>query len=304
MAFGSPYRLSALNLKTVNHLSLRIDIPEKLLNKIGDNPLSFYCPERKEKKPSGGERPINEPKPLLKSVQKKINRMLQEIKLPPNFYGAVKNRSNIDNAAQHTHKKYVANFDIEEFFPSIPYGKVRNLFIKLSCIPKVATLLAKLTTCEGRVPQGAPTSSTLANLVLAQHEPRFRELARQFGLTVTFFQDDVTFSGQMDISRIKNLVIKIFSQLGFQIHKDEKLSIKRNDELQTVTGLTVNKKVNAPRNYIRELRSVIYILRKKGSNTINIDSIKGKISYVQRVNPNIGNKLLQDFNEAISLGKN
>ncbi len=295
-----PYRLSSLNLKTTKYLALRVSLPETLLIETAENiPLS-YCPEVRIPKSSGGQRIINEPKPLLKKMQKRINGLLQEVKLPAEFYGAVKGRSNINNAAKHINKKFVAKFDIKDFFPSIKPKKVKALFIKLGCSPKVASILTKLTTYNGRVPQGAPTSSSLANLILAQHEPRFRELARKFGLTVTFLQDDITFSGNINIARIKTLVERMLCEIDLPPQYD-KTKIFSDQKRQMVTGLVVNKKVNVSKEYVRNIRAAINNLQKYGYAESAINSVEGKIAYVKKVNPKKGDNLSQYLHKKLPL---
>lgn len=293
------YRLDKLNIRNAQHLAQRVDVPEEILFRLAESPEQEYLPERTEPKKSGGVRYINPPKLLLKSVQRKINRLLQEIKLPNTFYGAVKNRSNIDNAKQHINQRCVARFDIKDFFPSISYGRVKSFFVCSGCTPPIAKLLAKLTTLKNRLPQGAPTSSTLANLILARHERRFRNLAMQFGLKVTFFQDDIGFSGGMDISRIEKLIPKILSQIGFEAH-EKKTEIRQAHQRQTMTGLVVNRGVNRSKDDFRKLRAAIHSVKScQNINSINVESLKGKIDYLRRINPLKGNKLMDRLQKNI-----
>ncbi len=288
------YKFDHLNIRNIGHLAQRINFPEELLYQISSNPAQYYKPEIKEPKKSGGFRVINPPFEVLKKIQKKINRLLQEVKIPPSFYGGVLDKSNILNAAQHLNKKHVACFDIKDFFPSISSGRTKSLFISLGCTVPVASLLTKMTTLRGRVPQGAPTSTTLANLVLARHEKRFRALAQQNGLTITFFVDDVTFSGDIDVARFKNLIMSIFNDIGFQV-KPEKLEFHSRSERQMVTGLVVNKKPNLIKKDIKKLRARVHQFGLGRIPKSEASSIEGKLHYLNRVNPRLGGPLLAKF---------
>src|SRR3989338_8041986 len=97
MTFAPYYSKKALNIRELRHLAQRLGYPENLLIDLALKSAEHYKPEKKEPKKSGGFRTTNEPKHLLKAVQKKINRFLQEVKLPPNFFGSVKRKNHIQN---------------------------------------------------------------------------------------------------------------------------------------------------------------------------------------------------------------
>ncbi len=304
MTYAPYYSKSDLNIKDLKHLSLRLGFPEKLLTDLASKSAKNYNREKKEPKKSGGFRITNEPKFVLKFVQRKINRLLQEVKLPPNFYGSVKYKNHIKNAKEHVNKDFVACFDIRDYFPSIHYERIKAVFIRLGCSPEVATILADLTSYKHCLPQGAPTSSTIANLVFAEKEKRFTALAKKHNLKVTFYQDDIVFSGAYDISKLKNLIKKIIFQIGFKT-QGKKVKIFPKSERQIVTGLVVNDAIGVTQEYIQNL---VGDISKYGAGEISVkmneESFLGRIQYVRSVNPKNGNELLGVFNKAVQKRKN
>ncbi len=298
------YERRRLNIRTIEHLVFRIGVSESDLAQYAAGGRNLYLPPKFEKKKSGGIREINRPKFRLKQVQKKINRLLQEVKIPDTLYGSVKGRDYIENARQHVGQYCVARFDIKDFFPSVHFKRVLRLFLNLGCTPDVADLLANLTSYAHRLPQGAPTSPTIALLIYAEFEPRLKRLADIYGLKMGSQVDDVFFSGPFDVARIKSLICKIFRQEGFTI-KREKIVIAYSSDRQEVAGLTVNARVNVTSDYKRALRALLYRCSKLGpdsqipagkSKEWLRSSLEGRIRHVERINPDLGRK----FGEAFS----
>ena len=298
MTFAPYYSKKSLNIREVKHLAQRLGYPESLLVNLALKSAENYKPEKREPKKSGGFRVINEPRAVLKLVQKKINRLLQELKLPPNFFGSVKHKSPIQNAKEHVNQNFVACFDIRDYFPSIHYERIRAVFVRLGCSPEVSALLTNLTSYEHHLPQGAPTSSTIANLVFAEKEKRFSALAKQHGLKVTFYQDDITFSGKRDISKLKNLIRKMIFQVGFET-QEKKVKITHRTQKQEVMGLEVNNVLEVPQKHIQALvDDILKYELGEISKKMNRDSFLGRILYVTSVDSKKGSELFSRFKEA------
>lgn len=298
------YKRNQLNIRTIEHLALRIGVSESDLTRFAAAGRNLYLRPKFERKKSGGIREINRPKFKLKQVQKKINRLLQEVKIPDTLHGSVKGRDYIDNARQHVGQYCVARFDIKDFFPSVHFKRVFRLFLNLGCTPDIADLVANLTTYAHRLPQGAPTSPTIALLIYSEFEPRLKQLADIHGLKMGSQVDDVFFSGPFDVARIKSLICKIFRQEGFTV-KREKIDIAYTSDRQEVAGLAVNMKVNVTSDYKRALRNLLYRCGKFGpdsqvpagkSKEWLKNSLEGRIRHVGRINPELGRK----FDEAFS----
>ncbi len=160
-----PYSKKYLNLKSLEHLSHRLGFHLGELQRIAAKAESLYSFEKEPKK-SGGFRDISKPHHTLKKIQKAIHRLLKEVKISDCAHGGISGRSNLTNAQRHCNQKWVLNLDFKSFFPSISNYQVNNLFLReLRCSPAVASLLTRLCTVRGQLPQGGCMSTDIANLV-------------------------------------------------------------------------------------------------------------------------------------------
>ncbi|MHB8131927.1 MAG: reverse transcriptase domain-containing protein, partial [Mobilitalea sp.] len=157
-----------LNIKSLKHLALQLHVAEKdivnVADAIGDH---FHCQPKEIKKNDGTikARKIYHPSPKLKTILKAIDvHLLGKIELPQEMHGGRKSHSNVTNAKEHVGKKYVSNYDIKNFFPTIRPDMVYRLFVGLKCSPDVARCLTRLCTADKHVPQGYNTSPRIANL--------------------------------------------------------------------------------------------------------------------------------------------
>lgn len=126
------------------------------------------------------KRIINPSISKLKSIQKRINKyILSKILVPDYVFGGTKGKDNVLNAKQHQGKKFKFITDLTNFFPSITNKMVYEMFIRYNFSPDVASILTKLTTYKGHVPQGAPTSTYIANLVFTKTGNELEKLAKE-----------------------------------------------------------------------------------------------------------------------------
>jgi retron-type reverse transcriptase len=227
----------------------------------------------------GGKRTIKAPKEELKAIQRRLGDFLQDkVEFRQPAHGFVRERSIATNAALHVHHRAVFNLDLKDFFPTINFGRVRGLFMAdpFKASPAVATILAQICCHEGSLPQGAPTSPVISNMICSRLDAQLQRLAKNLGCVYTRYADDLTFSKRkgafpkelaiedvFDEIAVGKKLRAIIEQNGFQIHPD-KVHLYRNTHRQTVTGLTVNSRVNVPRKYIREIRAIICDWRKRG----------------------------------------
>ncbi len=228
------------------------------------------------KKRAGGTRTISAPTAALSVLQSKLNHVLQLIYAPkPCVHGFVLDRSILTNASPHVGKRWVLNVDIENFFPSINFGRVRGAFMARPFnLPKrAATVIAQICTADGILPQGAPTSPVLANFVCAKLDGDLMALARRFRLTYTRYCDDLTFSGRHhsfppevavaaagwigDQVLLGPALEGLVSANGFRLNP-AKTRLQLWTCHQEVTGLTVNAFPNLPRHYVRSVRGMLY----------------------------------------------
>ena len=197
------------------------------------------------------QRIINPSINRLKVIQKRIQKnILLKLHMPDYAFGAVKGRDNVSNAKKHQGKKYKFTTDLKDFFPSITNKSVYEMFVGEKFSHEVASLLTKLTTYKGKIPQGAPTSSTLANLVFRKTGDILDKFSKDNGLTFTSFVDDMTFSSPNDFKEIVPEILDIITA-DFKIsHK--KTNYSRNPN---ITGLhPMNNHLKLPDSFMEKYR--------------------------------------------------
>ncbi|MCK9438530.1 MAG: reverse transcriptase family protein [Bacilli bacterium] len=253
-----------LNINTISELSRQIGLPEEFLLRVSENINNYYEKfEARDKK--GKERSFYSANNDLKKIHKSINRLLDSLDYPINIQGGITKRSIVTNASMHVGKKYVANYDIKNFFPSVNYRIVYKAFRRQKCAPDVSRILTMLTTADGCLPQGFATSPKISGLVLYNANFRIEKLLRPFGLVHTFWIDDLTISGHHPIKKFQKLLYKIFKQEGFSLHDDpKKAKITDSKHRQTCTGLIINQELNPERGLKSKVRKEIYLCKKFG----------------------------------------
>jgi RNA-directed DNA polymerase len=242
---------------------------EELLNKP-----DYKCFTIKKKK--DGTRQICAPVKQLKAIQKRLNYYLQAYYLwikPDEVHGFVINpyyrRSYcniVENAKAHVNKKHVLNIDLKDFFHNISARQVKELFSSASFNfnDQIASALTLLTTYAGKLPVGAPSSPVISNFICLQLDSDLTIFCRQNNLTYSRYADDLTFSADTDISTDIVLdIINLIKKNHFKINA-KKVRLKSYNHKQTVTGLTVNKKVNVDRRLLKKIRAMLHDLTTNG----------------------------------------
>lgn len=212
-------------------------------------------------KKSGKPRTITAPNPSLKAIQRCLAFLLQSAYQPTiSVNGFVPGRSVVSNATIHADKKFVLNLDLENFFPTISFGRVLAV-LQLNPIlaqPKIAAYLTQLACHNGFLPQGAPTSPVISNLICQRLDRRIEALVRSHEVAYTRYADDLTLSSNEPFENgLLNHIDQIIQEEGFTINM-EKVRLQLKNSRQEVTGLTVNEKVNVPRQYLREVRAMLH----------------------------------------------
>jgi RNA-directed DNA polymerase len=235
------------------------------------------------KKKSGADRKIASPEPALKLLQRLLSILLDCCYEPHSqVFGFRRGSSIIDNARQHIGKYYVFNVDIENFFPSINIKRVKAALLtlpfeinvnkepiayqiaKICCYDPIRNLISGVSR---HLPQGAPTSPILSNLVCSKMDFRIDGIAKKHNVIYSRYADDLTFSADynafFDGALFRNEVEYIIGQFGFKLNAN-KTRLQKNTEHQEVTGLTVNEKVNISRDYIKTVRRYLYLWERYG----------------------------------------
>ena len=314
--------------------TMKIKTKKELANLLGytESTLSYILykiPEEQKyrtftiPKKNGGIREINAPNSYLLLLQKRLELLLsgeyEEMfksysKKHSLAHGFRKSHSIITNATKHKKKRFVFNIDLKDFFPSINFGRVRGYFIKNKAFelkPEIATVFAQIICHNNGLPQGSPTSPVMSNMIGHMLDVCLVRLAKKNKCTYSRYADDITFS-----TNTKDFPIAIanrneegtwipgyileaeIKRCGYTINQN-KTSMQYKASRQTVTGLTVNEKVNINREYYKKVRSCCNNLFSKGEyywakknetpgDKINYiigskKQLEGRLSYVYQV---------------------
>jgi len=315
---------------------------------IKKNILVYYTyiiPENKKyvifeiAKQNGKKREIQAPIYEIKLLQQKILVLLRLTYIPKHcVHGYVKGRSVLSNAKSHIGKPYLLNLDLEVFFKSIHFGRILGLFQSppFNFPDKISAYLAQLCSFSGFLPQGAPTSPIIANMIAYSLDKSLMEIAKDNKFNYTRYSDDLTFS-TMDRkigtelmnsdSDLRKLISKTIRDSGFRVNRTKIRCADKFDH-QEVTGIVVNKKANIRRRYYRNIRAMLHAWEKYGyqkaenefktkydkrnrlrteykKGPIFINVIKGKIEWLKMVRgPDaLYNKLAGNFAKLIDRDK-
>ena len=262
----------------------------------------FYR-KKVEAKPSGGQRVYFIPNSALMKVQRCIHRrLLRHFPVHDSIHSYRRKRDTTTNASMHVGNPILVKLDIKDFFPSIRPKKVYNMFLERGCSPSVSRLLTTLTTFQNQLPQGPPTSPGIANQVLTPLAKRLSGVCVQHGLALSIFGDDICVSGAKRAAQVKRLLGHIVESEGFSLNL-EKSGVRKAGEKKTVTGISVNEKINIDKDYYRKVRALVHHAATKGYENLfpgyapskARDRLRGMIRHVARLNPTRGDQLQKRF---------
>ena len=266
---------------------------------------NFTIPKR-----HGGMRRIQAPSDKLKALQRRVLwRLLEPLALRPCATGFVRGRSIVDNARPHVGQGVVINLDLADFFGSIALERVQQVFGANGWDADAATILGRICTSDGYLPQGAPTSPALSNLVCRRLDARLSALAAKALGQYTRYADDLTFSFP-DFGRnrrrrqprtraagdhlrhrrpagpsrsLMNKIGQIIVDEGFRIQRKKRIRVQRAHQRQTATGLVVNQKLNAPRATRRLVRAMQHRARLGQLDPAGQKRLAGLQSFLEMV---------------------
>ena len=282
----------------------------------------FTIPKR-----TGGERAIWAPKTLLKSVQSWINvNIASKLIVHGAAHGFLAGRSIYTNALEHVDSRIILKMDLQDFFPTVTFPRIKGLFRKAGYREQISILLALLVTEAPReivedngktyfvslgprsLPQGAPTSPMLTNAVCLQLDRRLTGLASKNGWRYTRYADDMAFSlpngvkGKPQLGTLIHAIKQIVKDEGFVVHPN-KTRITRSGACQKVTGLVVNGKgtPRVPQQRKRELRAAIHNLKqgKPLRNDEGLAQLAGYAAFICMSEPELGHAMLNDLRSIV-----
>ncbi|WP_340073714.1 reverse transcriptase family protein [Leptobacterium sp. I13] len=278
-------------------------IQAAVVSKHSDAYYRYY----KIPKKNGGIRKIQEPLPNLKNIQHWIlYNILYKINSSNYAKAYIKNKGLKDNLKFHKNQKKVYSIDIEDFFSTITYDKVYNIFKDVGYSDTISKYLSKLCCLKEVLPQGAPTSPYISNLIMKDIDKEIGEYCIERNIRYTRYADDLTFSGDFDENELKVMVEDLLSRKGFKLNNN-KTKLMLNSQRQIVTGVLVNKKPQLTKYKRRELRQILYYINKFGLDSHigrigmdkrnYLDHLIGQIGFGLYINPN--DKELRGYFEKI-----
>ena len=249
--------------------------------------LSYFCNPKNPKrfkvftipKKTGGEREISAPVKVLRSMLHYLNVILSSMYNPKNCVtGFAENKSVVDNARMHIRQNYILNIDLSDFFPSIEQARVwKRLQVKPYNLSRnISSAIAGLCSIEYRnldgsvkyvLPQGAPTSPLLSNMICERLDYKLTKVAKDFGLNYSRYADDMTFSSMHNVyqkeGKFMNALKRIIEEENFKMN-EKKTRLQKRGGHQEVTGLNVTSHVNITRKYVNWIRTILHIWEKYG----------------------------------------
>jgi inhibitor of KinA sporulation pathway (predicted exonuclease) len=292
-----------------------------LIKNKSDYYESWLIPKR-----SGGFRRITAPTGKLKIAQHNILDFLYNYLPTPYAMAYQKGKGIVDNAKIHQSAKCIVKLDIKDFFPSITKEMIVQTFINLNILGDWADEIAEVCTLDDRLPQGAPTSPILSNLVCTKLDLFLASLANKFGAQYTRYADDIVFSSihKQHLKTLNKIIAPAISIIemckyklvgkcndncrercfkkprikAFEVNK-KKIIVMRPDGRMKITGLVINDKINIQRDKIRNFRAKLHnimnSLQSGECRQANLPQLKGFASYVYSVNPNRGTTFFSEI---------
>lgn len=291
-------------------LARTLRIPERQLLWVIDRAEQLYRPLPPKIKPDGSFRQVYNPARPLKDLQRRINRhIFSRVDFPEYLQGGIRDKNNprhcMANARLHANARIVINEDISGFFPSITKSQIHEIWQYFFCFPPgIADILTTLTTYDGQLPQGSPTSSYLANLVLWEDEATVVDTMNSKGIRYSRYIDDITLSSAdfQNVVRQKSMVRTVRSMCdrhGYLI-KESKHRIESSGKAMHVNNLLVNNGVTLPKKERARIRAAVGACEKYSESERATDhyqalfnSTLGRVNRLRQYHHEEGSALLK-----------
>lgn len=282
----------------MSHLSKLVGYSTNYLLSVCNNTAASYKIYNIKKK-SGGNRIIAEPLTSLKEIQRWVLvNILEKQRVSKYAKAYVKGRSIKENARFHKNQDQVLTVDLKDFFGSIKPKTIYSVFRVIGYSRQVSAFLCNLCCLNGSLPQGAPTSAALSNLVFKNNDSRLSNFCNKLGIRYTRYADDLTFSFNNDVAAgmVIKFVKKILSESDFELN-DNKTRLMHRHQRQEVTGIVVNEKLQCNSVVRRQIRQEFFYIKRYGlsghmsrKNVINEEKylrhLIGVCDFIIHINPN------------------
>ncbi len=259
----------------IDELARRLQMPVEHLQHYECNYRTAKIP-----KPKGGARNLEIPDDTTKKLQRRIlNHLLRALNAHPLACGFEPETSIVHAALPHQNKPLIVKMDVRKFFESTAADRIQTYFEGIGWNKEAASVLTRLTTHNGHLPQGAPTSPRLSNLVNARMDEALLRLAKRHQGAYSRYADDITMSFPFVRGRkargLSQAVRRILKQYGYTMHGGPKLKFLRQNQQQRVLGLVVNEKAALPRKTRRLLRAARHNLDNGRLTTLTAEQLQG-----------------------------
>ena len=269
-------------IKSLKHLYFILKTNKKELDEVLGNLNKYYRPYCKPKRKKDGNlkmkngkvetREICPSTGVLKEIQKRIKtRILKKFEFQDYIQGGVKGKDNISNAKIHQGNKYFFTTDLRNFFPSVKYNDVYEMFICNGFSADVSSILTKLTTYKYSVPQGIPTSTYITNLVAIPLDKELIDIGKCNGIKYTRYVDDLSFSSRKDF---RNLIPQIINTIDANKLKISYRKTKYKIGPTEITGIEVRNNLIKPSIDVRNKFEKAEDEKTKSSLRIYMERIK------------------------------
>ena len=263
-----------------------------LSNNLDKHYRNIFIPKH-----DGSKRKLSIPDLILKRVQRSIaDNILANYPISRYAMAYTKGSSVQKNASLHVGKQKILKLDIDGFFDHISYSSVKDcVFYKENYSEPIRILLTMLCYYKESLPQGAPTSPAITNIIMYDFDEKIGKYCEENNISYTRYCDDMTFSGDFDEKAVIFVVKDELRKLGLFL-KNKKTAVIPNTKRQTVTGIVVNEKIGLTKEYKNKIRQEIYYIKKYGIdghlNKIGcqdkqqyLNSLKGRIAFVLQTIP-------------------
>ena len=283
------------------------DEVDKVLLDIHDSYLSYPI-----KKRSGKYRWIDAPQePLINFQRGILYNILYTFRTHKCCIGFTRNKSVTDGANAHLNSNVILTMDLRNFFNSIKlkrvYDVINRIRIRLNSKGKhkisrnQAQRVAGLLCYKGQLPQGAPTSPAMANLVAYPMDVEIEKYAKKHNLIYTRYADDLAFSHKdktynigAHIKPIEEIVRRHKLHINYK-----KTKVRRPHNRMSITGIVVNEKLSVPRWKWRNFRAELHNLIKK-NQVISLEhyqQLRGYAEWIKTLHPKRGNTFLAQLSK-------
>lgn len=303
-------------VQSVNSLARALSLPEALLRSVEKRVLDLYIGPKPKPKKNGGTRYVYDTKAPLKPLLRTINQVVfKAVKFPPYLTGAISGSDFIANVRIHRGAKSAFSEDIATFFDHITADQVHRVWREFFRFgPEVAALLTNLTTREGRVFQGTPTSSYLANLAFWDREPALVQRLADRGIRYSRYVDDLTVSSKeaFDSSTKTWVLAQVYGMIGgagFKPQREKHVSLRSSAPMK-IMGLNANSRngPSIPKAERAEIRAQVHRIATRiaaGESGPEVRALlaksNGRVSKLKRLHPVEAEPLRMRLREAADL---